>query len=259
MCLIAFALEPSSRFRFVLAANRDEFHDRPAAPAHWWASDPGVYAGRDMLAGGTWLGVNRAGRAAALTNFRDRPLRGSGSRSRGELAAAYLGSGTALHHYAQSVAGSFQEFGGFNLLLFEFDRPTAQCVYLSNRTTNEAPQTLTSGVHGLSNHLLNTPWPKVRRLQSAMKASLELTDPTEALLAALTDRSAIAADEVSAEAGESEPLTRTPFIADARYGTRASTVLSVDHGGHVIFVERSWGWSQNAPCLLGERRVRFEL
>lgn len=259
MCLIAFALEPSSRFRLVLAANRDEFHDRPAAPAHWWSSDQSVYAGRDMLAGGTWLGVNRAGRAAALTNFRDRPYRGAGSRSRGELTAAYLASGRASRDYAQSVAESVHEFGGFNLLLFEFDRPLAQCVYLSNRGESDAPQILSSGLHGLSNHLLNTPWPKVRRLQSALEASLELTDPTEPLMAALADRSAIVPGEVDPVAHDPEPLIRAPFIADARYGTRASTVLTVDHHGHVTFVERSWGWSQDAPYLFGERRVRFAL
>lgn len=259
MCLIAFALEPESRFRLVLAGNRDEFHDRASLAAHWWGDVNFVFGGRDLVAGGTWLAMSRRGRIAALTNYRDRPVRGPGLRSRGELSAGFLTAAGDAASYQHGIRSSLDSFAGFNLLLFESAAPLARCTYLSNRSESNEPQSLLRGIHGLSNHLLNTPWPKVKRLQSAIDRALDLADPSEVLFEALADQRPVAPEEPDLSAGEAQTLLRTPFIADMRYGTRASTVITVDHAGMVMFCERSWGWRHEAPRLTGERRVRFRL
>ena len=258
MCLIAFALEPGSRYRLLLAGNRDEFHNRPAAAAHWWDGERRIYGGRDLVGGGTWLGINRSGRIAALTNFRDRPHRGPGERSRGELGAGYLVTPGSGETYAASIVRHMGSFGGFNLLLFEAGRDRANALYFSNRQAETAPLQIAEGVHGLSNHLLNTPWPKVERLRTTMRSALELTDPIEALLDALADRSP-ARSWGRGAALDDGALEGTPFIADPRYGTRASTVIAIGHSGEVTFCERSWDWLDDRPRFTGERRLFFRI
>ena len=259
MCLIAFAWQASSRYRLLLAANRDEFHDRPALAAHWWSDSPEVYGGRDLNAGGTWLAISRNGKLAAVTNYRERPHRGPGERSRGELGAGFVAGERSAIHHARALHEGADRYAGFNLLLFDWDGPEPACAYLSNRHPLAPVQEPGAGVHTLSNHLLNTRWPKALRLGAVIERVADHDDPVEELFDALADQRPVSPHEWPADADQSDPdaLTRTPFIVDARYGTRASTVVTVDHSGHVCFVERSWTWSPDGARCIGERRLTF--
>lgn len=239
MCLILFALDHHPRFPLIIAANRDEHYDRPAAPLAFWDDAPHIAAGRDLEAGGTWLGITRDGRWAALTNYRQAGGYKQPAPSRGRLVSDYLESGLAPERYVEQVARTARDYNGFNLLV----GLGPQACYLSNQ--DPSGRGVTAGVHGLSNHLLDTPWPKVtvgtRALHDLPDASAETV--TEVLLATLRNR-VIPADTVLPDTGvglERERLLSPPFIASASYGTRASTVILVDAGGRVSVVEQLFG------------------
>ena len=257
MCLIAFALHASPRYALLLAANRDEFHERPAQAAQWWDDHPGIYGGRDLSAGGTWLGLHRRGRLAAITNFREGRAGQPGERSRGDLSRSFLGSAESPGSFAKGLIPDLSRYAGFNLLMFDWSSRDLSCHYLSNRFS-EPLQEVGVGLHGLSNHLLGTPWPKVERLRAALSNALDSSDdPFPLLLEALADQRPVAADELTAvpTSGDTHPLTRTPFIADARYGTRASTLVSITHDGVLRFLERSWTWQGGTAAVTGERSL----
>jgi len=251
MCLILLAYGVHPRFPLVFAANRDEFHERPTAPAAFWDDAPHVLAGRDLRAGGTWMGVARDGRWAALTNFRD-PEDVARERSRGELVAGYLTGTDTPDQYLRQVAAQMDEFSGFNLLIGD----TREVAYVGNR--GGAARRLPPGVYGLSNHLLDTPWPKVRRgtrdLEQALAAPGE---PHVERLFEILAGSDPASDDELPETGvgrEWERVLSSLFIVSPAYGTRASTVLLMDTGGRVTFVERSF---RPGPQRSGEVVHRF--
>jgi len=252
MCLILFAHRAVPGHVLVLAANRDEFFARPTERASYWADAPHVLAGRDLEKGGTWLGVTRDGRWAAITNYRDGSRPETGPRSRGELVARYLLEDSSAISYAAGVASAGAEYHGFNLLVGD-----AESVhYVSNRGAR--PQPLEPGIYGLSNHLLDTPWPKVESGKRELEALLEGNpgDPAEPLLALLADRRT-AADEALPETGVSrdwEKLLSAAFICAPGYGTRASSVLLIDHNGEARLRERSFDASAE---LLDDRCFRF--
>lgn len=238
MCLILFAWQAHPRYELVLAANRDEFHTRPTAPADFWPDpdpDP-ILAGRDLQAGGTWLGVRRDGRFAAVTNFRE-PLAPEPplERSRGELVTGYLRARSSPLEHARALAADAGAYRGFNLLL----GARGELVHASNRQSGPAP--VEAGVHGLSNHLLDTDWPKVHagrtRLQDLLAAGqIEADD----LLELLADRGE-APGAMPVEAGDGavrRHLMNHSFILSPVYGTRSSTVLLIERGGAACFVER---------------------
>lgn len=235
MCLIVFAWRPEAARPLIVAANRDEFHARPAQALAAWEDAPGVYAGRDLEAGGTWLGVGPQGRFAALTNIRD-PRQALGPRSRGELVAAFLKGELGVEAYLDQVASRSRQYSGFNLLVGD----AAQLGYLHAREA--APRLLVPGVYGLSNAGLDTPWPKLVKARSGLAALLESAEPDQ-LLSLLAD-SEPAADSELPETGvglATERLLSSVFIASQNYGTRASTVLIVDNQGRRRMVERSFG------------------
>ena len=254
MCLILIAHRAVPGHVLVLAANRDEFFARPTRPADFWTDAPHVLAGRDLEKGGTWLGVTRDRRWAAVTNYRDGTRPETGSRSRGELVARYLLEGSSAAAYAAAVVSAGAEYHGFNLLVGD-----AEGVYcVSNRGSR--PQALEPGIYGLSNHLLDTPWPKVERGKREMQALFggNPEDPTEPLLALLADRRP-AAENALPETGVSrdwEKLLSSAFIRAPGYGTRASSVLLIEHGGEARLRERSFGASAE---LLEDRRFRFSI
>ena len=242
MCLLLFALDAHPRHRLVVAANRDEVSDRPAAPLGWWADAPDVLAGRDLTANGTWMGVARDGRWAALTNVRDptnpRPAR----RSRGALVADFLGGPRAgrAETAADAAARAFAErdaYDGFNLVLRDDDSAWAVSTRL------DAPTRLGPGVYGLSNDTLDTPWPKVARGRAALRAALDSDPvPLDALLEILADDRP-APDEDLPDTGvgpEWERVLSPAFIVAEGYGTRVSTALTLDRGGAVAVAERTW-------------------
>jgi uncharacterized protein with NRDE domain len=241
MCLIALAWQSHPDYPLVVAANRDEFHDRATAPARFWPEAPELLAGRDLAAGGTWLGVTRHGRFAALTNFRE-PQAPRGERSRGLLVSSFLQGRDSPLSYAQAVMAEADCYGGFNLLLGDGH----MLVVLSNRGT--PPQVLAPGVYALSNHLLDTPWSKVEHARRALQA--ELADPTPAGLLALLADETPAADAELPDTGVGlamERLLSPPFIRSPRYGTRASTALLLGQR-RIRFVEQGFG-----PSVPGER------
>ena len=232
MCLVALALGRSAHFPFVLASNRDEFYERPAAPLAWWAPDPGsapILAGRDLQGGGTWLGLSATGRLGLVTNVRDPARHDPQARSRGELVTRWL----AGHEDFEQLWAACEPtaYNGFNLVAADLRLGRAH--WASNATG--ATQPLQAGVYGLSNAALDTPWPKTAALKARLAQALafESFEPlAEALFEALADRRA-ALDEALPSTGVPLALERElspAFIrtADGRYGTRCSTLVVVE-------------------------------
>jgi len=239
MCLILFAWQAHPRYSLVIAANRDEFHHRPTASARFWEDSPDLLAGRDLQAGGTWMGISRSGRFAAVTNFREPqapepPL----DHSRGELVTNFVTGHAQAGDFAANLLERGWAYRGFNLLLGDAD----SLVYLSNRADEVV--TVTAGVHGLSNHLLDTSWPKVSsgRAQLEQLLSSDRVTP-EHLFELLTNRTLAPGDmpQTDEEIDWPEQLMRHNFIVSPEYGTRSSTVLLVHRDGTVEFVERQYG------------------
>jgi uncharacterized protein with NRDE domain len=241
MCLIVFALDTHPRYRLVLAANRDEYFRRPTAPAAFWQDAPQILAGRDMEAGGTWLGVTTTGRIAAITNYRQRPVSGTPLPSRGGLVAAFLSGGMTRDEYRQVLEREGRRYGGFNLIFGD----DSGLSYWSNR--GSAVARISPGSHGLSNHLLDTPWPKVAVAREGLERLLRGADiAPEALLSLLADPGQFP-DELLPDTGIGSDLERvlSPlFITGVDYGTRSSTVILIDRDGHVTFQERSFDDTQ---------------
>ena len=235
MCLIVFAWKLIPDCPLVLAANRDEFFDRPSQPAAWWHDHPGVYAGRDLQAGGTWLGMNRRGRFAALTNIRKGGQRRSDARSRGELVAGFLSSDVAIEDYLGQIREQAGQYNGFNLLLGDDERMF--CV-----SNDEEPSMLClePGIYGLSNGALDTPWPKVVRAKAQFASLLCQGAPDDAYFEMLSDTTR-AADGRLPDTGVSlewERLLSPICIESPDYGTRASTLLRIRSGGRADLIER---------------------
>lgn len=236
MCLLILAFEAAPGARLVVAANRDEFHARPTAPAAFWPERPDVLAGRDLEAGGTWLGVTRSGRFAALTNIRDPRSHRPGRATRGALVSAFLTGTASAREHVEAVLADADRYNGFNLLVHD----GSELWYVESRTPSV--RRLAPGLYGLSNHLLDTPWPKVTRVKEAVAARLDGEPSPDALLPPLADRTR-AADAQLPDTGvglEAERLLSSPFIVSPSYGTRSSTAL-VETGRGLLFVERSFG------------------
>lgn len=239
MCLIAFAWNAHPDFRLVVGANRDEWHDRPAAPAAWWNDHSDILAGRDLKAGGTWMGVTRCGRFAAVTNFRDPADRKSTARSRGELVTAFLGSDATPEKFLSATKQHSHEYNSFNLIVGD---ATSLACFSSMRGEVE---TLAPGVYALSNHTLNEPWPKVKAAKSALEAALQAEMPEEARQMAIFDflsDTNPAPDNALPDTGvgiEWERILSPALIVTPKYGTRASTVLSITQSGGIAFAEHS--------------------
>ncbi|MBV9774904.1 MAG: NRDE family protein [Gemmatimonadetes bacterium] len=237
MCLILLAHDAHPRYRLIVAANRDEFYARPTAPAGWWDDAPGVLAGRDLRGGGTWMGITREGRWAAVTNYRETTPPPVDAPSRGGLVGGFLLGEGEPEAYLRALLPSVGAYAGFNLLVGDGER----LAYLSNR--GEGVRVLGPGIYGLSNALLDTPWPKVERGKAALREVVRRGDEpdVEALLRVLADTDP-APDPLLPDTGvgvERERMLSSPFIASPEYGTRASTVLLVARDGGVVLVERT--------------------
>lgn len=241
MCLIAFAWQAHPEFPLIVVANRDEWRARPTAPAHWWSDAPHLLAGRDLEAGGTWLGVTRNGRFAALTNFRDPSDKKPSAPSRGELVRAFLDSLEAPVPFLSTLRSRAARYAGFNLLVG--DGESLACY--SQREDAILP--VPPGIHALSNHSLNEPWPKVERAKSLLSAALEdlsseKTDAGPSLapyfdLLSDTGRPADASLPDTGVGLEWERVLSPILITGEAYGTRSSTVLVVRKNGQFQFLE----------------------
>ena len=254
MCLILFAHQVHPRYPLILAANRDEAYGRPAARPAFWDDAPDIYGGRDLERGGTWLALTRTGKIAAVTNYRNARAPRDAPRSRGDLVADYLRGAADTETYLKALQARGNEYNGYILIAGDVER----LYWLSNR--GPAASRIAPGVHGLSNHLLNTPWPKIERSKRALEALMDARE--ERLLAGLfdilADRSR-AADHELPDTGvglERERELSANFISGEHYGTRASTVVVVDQDRNALFIERAFG-PRGQP--LGEVANRFIL
>lgn len=257
MCLVLFAFKMHPRYPLVLAANRDEFYDRPTAAADFWPEAQDVLAGRDLKDGGTWLGITKRGRLAALTNYRDPSSVKDNAPSRGWLVRNYLIGREEPEEYLRNRAEASREYNGFSLIVGDCSR---MC-YFSNRGDL---QTLPPGLYGASNRLLDTPWPKVDRGKKILGKIVTGTDvlDVEDLFDLLTDRMK-PDDDLLPDTGvgiEWERILSSIFISSPEYGTRSSTVILIDAKGHCTFVERVFN-AHPGPWMTSrfEFRIRGEM
>ncbi len=244
MCLIFVAVDAHPEYRIVIAANRDEYYERPSAPACFWPEAPQLFAGRDLRGGGTWFGVSRTGRIAALTNYRDPEAMKAEAPSRGRLVSDFLLGREKPDAYLERVCSNARRYNGFSLLVGQ----GADLYWCSNRASGV--HALDPGIHGLSNHLLDTPWPKVERGKRALGDLLaEKSFCAEDLFRILLDRTP-ASDELLPDTGvgpELERMLSPIFIISPGYGTRSSTVLLLDRKGMFTFIEKSFQCGSENP------------
>ena len=254
MCLLVLAWKSHPRYRLIVAANRDEFHERPAAPLAWWQDEPRILAGRDLRGLGTWMGVARSGRFGIVTNFRDLEAPPApDAPSRGDLVTRFLTGATSPKEYLDDLRGRAPRYSGFNLLL---GGPRA-LYYFSNRNGSTARQ-LPSGIYGLSNHWLDSPWPKLLRTRTRLAELVQRESvETGALFALLADREPADAEEIpdSGLPPEWERALSAPFVVHERYGTRCSTLLLVERNGRTTMLERRF---DSAGAMTGSSRIAFD-
>jgi uncharacterized protein with NRDE domain len=237
MCLAVLAQDAHPRFAVVLAANRDEHHARPSRPASWW--DEGWLAGRDLEAGGTWLGVTRTGRYALVTNIREPDKRAPGAPSRGHLVTSVLAAAAPPTEAVAAIVADAAAYNGFNLIAGD----TTSACWGCNRPP--ASRALANGVHGISNAVLDATWPKVARTKAALAAwCAHGSEDLEALFAVLAERTRAPDAELPSTGVplEWEQLLSSPFIAGEAYGygTRCSTVIAIGRDGRTRFIERTF-------------------
>ena len=237
MCLILFAYHYHPEYPLIVAANRDEFYSRPTQAAHWWPETPQILAGKDLEAGGTWMGVNLKGRFAAITNIREPQVKTAASNSRGLIPQRFLSGTDSLDRFSAKLAVTRSKYNGYNLLFGDHE----QIYYFSNRGKM---QNLQPGLYGLSNAQLDTAWPKItlgkRHLQEKMKQNKLTTDELMPVLS--SDK--IAADEQLPDTGvnlEWERLLSSIRIRGNDYGTRSSTILLIDKQRQVRYHEKQLG------------------
>ena len=226
MCVIYFAFNFHQDYPLVLLANRDEFYDRPAAAAAYWKDHPEIFAGRDLVAGGTWLGITKNGRVAAVTNYREPGVR-PGTHSRGDLVADFLKGRETAAGYMARVEQRSSYYSGFNLIVGEINDTRRELFYLSNRAAGV--REITPGVYGLSNHLLDTPWPKVSKGKKQLRSALTTAFDKEVFFDLLADES-LADDNYLPDTGigfEKEKALSAIFIKTPNYGTRCSNLVTI--------------------------------
>lgn len=237
MCLIIFAYDYHPKYKLVVTANRDEYYSRPTLPAHFWEENPQILAGKDLKEGGTWMGINNRGYFAALTNYRDPASNKENAPSRGHLVKNYLESSIEPETYLAGLIDKSVYYNGFNLLLGTKD----SLYYYSNR--EKAVREIASGIHGLSNGLLNEPWPKVTKGINMLAEILKNEEvEMKSLFAMMTDREQFA-DELLPSTGVSlewERILAPLFVISPGYGTRVTTVILVDRNNNIKFGERTY-------------------
>ncbi|MFC5602503.1 NRDE family protein [Sporosarcina koreensis] len=251
MCLINFHFLDHPIYRLIVAANRDEFYERPTAPAHFWKDKPYLLAGRDLSQGGTWLGITKSGRFAALTNYRDPSEQKKNVKSRGEIVTDFLDSDMPADEFLKSLQQKRAEYAGFNVIVGTAD----ELFYYSN-IENEVKK-ISPGTHGLCNHFLDTPWPKVVKGKTDLRKLVEqnrVIQPGE-LFDIMLDAEPFP-DEQLPVTGVGQQLERvlsSLFIKSEGYGTRSSTVLLINHENNITFVERTYRDGE----FVGDRTFNF--
>lgn len=238
MCIIFFAYKQHPKYPLILLANRDEFYNRATEAARNWNDFPDILAGRDLIAGGTWLGVTKKGRFAAVTNYRESNAP-SGRISRGSLVADFLRSAESSQNYLRDIQGKARNFSGFNLLVGEINKKRDEIFYFSNR--GGEIRKLEEGLYGLSNHLLDTPWRKVEKGKNYFAEFLKNEEILKEKFFELLSDETLADDADLPDTGigyEKEKALSAIFIKTPVYGTRCSTLLIYDKEFQIYFEER---------------------
>lgn len=237
MCLIVFANKILDDYKLIFAANRDEFYNRPSEQAEFWNEYPDLLAGKDLQAGGTWMGITKQGRFAAITNFRDLKNHRNDAPSRGNLTLDFLIDNISPEEYYNKLKPTLNNFNGFNLILGTVD----ELFYFSNKI--EGLKKLKSGIHGISNAILDTPWPKVEKSKRQLQHLIEQKNIHPWEILNLLDDTSLAKDEELPDTGvglELERMLSPIFIKSKEYGTRSSTIVTVDKNNNVRFVEKAY-------------------
>ncbi len=235
MCLLLLAYKTHPNYKLIIAANRDEFYERPALPLHNWEGNPELFAGKDIQGKGTWLGITKNGKIAAITNYRDMNKIKLDAPSRGKLVTDFLLHKTTSENYSNILLETADMYNGYNLIYGDVDN----LFYFSN--INKEPIKLSSGIHGLSNHLLDTPWPKVVKSKKEFFKIIEEENPSEdKLFQLLGDNEIFNKDLPETGLGkELERMVSPIFTVTEKYGTRSSSVILVDLHENVTFTEKS--------------------
>lgn len=249
MCLIVFSYKQHPKYKLILAANRDEFYERPTTAANWWEDYSTLLGGRDLKAKGTWMAMDKKGRFAAVTNYRDLSNIRDDAKSRGDLPVNFLAGSSASVEYTSGIVGS--NYNGFNLLTMD-----EEMVHVSNYENKV--NVLTPGIYGLSNALLDTSWPKVSlakiNFQKVISNNFELDD-----LISVMQNEQVAADQDLPETGlpiELERAVSAMCIRTPKYGTCCSTAILIDYDGNVSFQEKSYPVGDRAE---GEVSYSFQI
>ncbi len=251
MCLVVFAWQAHSKYRLIVAGNRDESHRRPTQDAHWWPDNESILAGRDLQAGGTWLAVGKSGRFATVTNFREGQIRKAVLKSRGGLVTGFVGDSPSTREYESSINND--EYAGFSLLLSDGESMS----YLSNR--DDLGTRLDPGIYGLSNASLDTPWSKVVRAKAGLKSLIDNDGVNETeLIRLLADRTPVAVDDVVDDnlPFEIARALSAPFIVAPEYGTRSSSTVLWSRDNIIDFYERRF---DSCGKRTGESRFSFQI
>ena len=257
MCLLAVAFQTQIDCPLIVTSNRDEFYRRPTEPMHWWPDAP-ILAGRDAEAGGTWMGLSRSGRFAAVTNFRQLvagAIPETKALSRGHLVTDFLSSEKTVEQWADSITATMPDYGGFNLLLYD----GLSLLYLNNH--NGARQLLEPGIYALSNHFLDSPWPKVDHAREQLRRAIEVGQIGAGQLSDLIATLSLEKTyplELLPDTGvpkDLEAQLSSPFIVADGYGTRASSAIIISKQGGIVVAEHCF----EAGETLGTQVYEFDL
>lgn len=253
MCLINFSYLKHPNYKLIVAANRDEFYGRPTAPAHFWQDQPSVLAGRDLEKYGTWLGVTKQGRFAALTNYRSPTHMQAKLHSRGKIVSNYLTGNMTPENYIHAIQQKSSQYSGFNLLLGDANH----LMYYNN--IDETNVHVDTGTHSLSNHFLNTPWPKVKKGKSLLNTYVmdqQTIDPEVLFTILANDEQADDLNLPDTGVGLSLERQLSPLFIDFdQYGTRCSTVLLITTDDELTFIERTFHHRK----FIGEEKFSFTI
>jgi len=254
MCLIVFSYKSHEKYPLILAGNRDEFYKRPAKEAHFWNTTPPVLAGKDLKAGGTWLGISSAGEMGALTNFRDLNNPRQREKSRGELIPEVLLNGEPIDAKLKSIIQKGHQYDGFNMIAGNIHN-----LFYLNNITNRFEK-LKPGYHGISNAFLNTPWPKVEKAKKEFNNIISRNKmDEEAIFTLLKNRESYPHEELpdTGLTPEMEKAVSSIFIDTHNYGTRCSTLLMIDRYDAVTFIERTYSAGENK--IESQKRFEFKI
>jgi uncharacterized protein with NRDE domain len=237
MCLLLLSYKTNPNYKLIIAANRDEFYERPTAVLHNWENHPELFAGKDLQGNGTWLGVTKKGKIAAITNYRDMSKIKDNAPTRGKLVIDFLLNEIPPEQYTNLLLGKADIYNGYNLIYGNSD----DLYYLSN--INKEPVKLSKGIYGLSNHLLDSPWPKVVKSKNIFSELIKEHSPSKKKMFELLKDDEIYPDESLPETGlgiDLERMVSPIFTVTEKYGTRSSSVIFIDVNNNVEFTEKSY-------------------